>query len=555
MASDDSGGHALPEISQCIARLRAEGRFSIDKLLEECEAPVTFESLQQLKRPENRRRFHGGQVSDKELSERLTDALLPFGILNQGGVVYGNIDYPEDGFLEGEHSGEMTEYFPGGPISISLFTQEMIQMDRAYMEGRSRLLDAVYAPYFYQFTVGRAPSATAAHSENLSAYGDHCTFEELCTRVRSINGGNDSRWFCAKLFHRREDAIKNGVGEPLCGEVRFICGKTSVESAYLCITGGEVSPDIVSFYDWNQPDPTDYEAHIAREDGTASLSQPDGGQAAPGPGDPYKIKLYNTGQGSCTYLMPRKPGSQARFFFDAGATCYPNNQKKNEQRAEVRRAFLGIASSAPDFIILSHWHMDHYNLIFKFRKLVTCPWIVPEIPADLPKSTASMLNVLKKTNKLHLFGSAGADRLVRSSGIVCLERGSGPGRNNSGVLIQMRQTLLPGDCTYPYWPANFPAGQKFRYLVVPHHGARIFGKSGGGKNRVLPPRAAAVLSQAGTAFVCTGENIYGHPDGDHMEALNDHLCSGTGAKSSWHTNQQICLTGGSPSTFFEWDDV
>lgn len=68
----------------------------------------------------------------------------------------------------------------------------------------------------------------------------------ISINLRSINGGNDSRWFCAKLFHRREDAIKNGVGEPLCGEVRFICGKTSVESAYLCTTGGEVSPDIVT---------------------------------------------------------------------------------------------------------------------------------------------------------------------------------------------------------------------------------------------------------------------------------------------------------------------
>lgn len=545
------------EISRCIAALRTGGEFSIDRLVEERKDEVTFEKLQQLKRPENRRKYKG-KVSDKELRKRLSDALLPHGILNQGCDVYANVDYPEANPLEGEGSEELEKRFPGGPISISLFTQEMVQCDKEYWDGDSPLLDAIYMPYSYRFTVGRASTSHDLHFEHIAALEDYCTLEELCMRIEKSNG-NGHRWFRAKLFRHREDAVKSGIGNPLCGEVQFTCGKTTIENAYLCITGGEVSSDIVSFYKHDRIAPLGCGAcNTAKSNGKASLSLHSGISVAPGPGSsPYTIKLYNTGQGNCIYLSPPKAGSQARFFFDVGSSCYPSNQKGNEKRREVQKAFQNISTSYPDFIILSHWHRDHYNLIFKINTLVLCPWIVPEIPAKFPKSNTSMLNVLRKNNRLYLFGSDEADKLVRNSGIVRLEKGNGSGCNNSGILLQMQQTLLPGDCMYRCWPNNWPVkiggNQKFRYLIVPHHGACIYPKSS--RNKTVPPQIATALDPAGTVYVCTGENSYGHPTDDHMEALNNLLCGNTGVKASWVTNQRICQTQGSASPFFEWNDV
>ena len=549
----------LMEISQKILELRNKREFSIDKLVEECskECKVTFETLQQLKRPENRRKYEG-KVLDKELRKRLADALLPRGILNQGCDVYANVDYPEADSLEDERSEEMAERFPGGPISISLFTQEMFQSDSAYWEGGSPLLDAIYAPYSYRFTVGSASASDDSHREQIAALEDYCTFEELCARIEK-SSGNRGHWFRAKLFRHKEDAVKNGVGNPLCGEVQFICGKTTIENAYLCITGGKVSSDIVSFYEHDRIDLPGYRlCNTARSNGKGGSSPCSGMLVAAGPGStPYIIKLYNTGQGNCIYLSPRNTGSQTRFFFDVGSSCYPSNQKGNEKRAEVQKAFQNISTSYPGFIILSHWHRDHYNLIYKFSTLVICPWIVPKIPTKFPKSNTSMLNVLKKNNKLYSLGSVEAGNLVRNSGIVCLEKGNGSGCNNSGILLQMQQTLLPGDCMYKYWPSNWPAkmsaNQKFQYLVVPHHGAHISSKSSG--NKPLPTQIATALDPAGTVYVCTGENSYGHPTDDHMGALNNHLCGNTGTNASWVTNQRICQTQGSAKPFFEWDDV
>ena len=549
----------LTEISKTIVQLRLEQAFTIDALVEKCGPIVTFERLQQLKRPENRRKFEG-RVSNKAMRRRLAAKLLPQGIWNQNQIVYANIDIPEDEVLEYDISAQDGKNVPSEPLSISLFTPEMYEADADYIEGRDLLLNAVYAPYCYRFTLGHwdKPGERDGRGEG------YCSFEELCARVQKVNGGNSSRWFCAKLFEKREDALKAGMGEPLCGEVEFICGRTSIETAYLCITNGEAPSDVVDFYERSTASfeisvPTSVNS-IGTITSPPSNTPPAGGTpnaVSPSSGSAkrksYEIKLYNTGQGNCIYLVPKNAGKQKKFFFDVGASCYPNNQAANEAKAAVKAAYANIGSSYPDFIVLSHWHRDHYNLIYKFNNLVTCPWIIPAFPAKFPKSNTSVLNVLRKKNLFHLFGSIEASRLIQGSIVHC-EKGSGSDCNNSGLLIQMQQTLLPGDCGYMHWPSTFAAGQKFRYMVVPHHGAHIYKTEAASKGKPLPPNVTAALDHAAEVYVCTGENNYGHPTEGHMDALNNHLCGNT-PPIEWDKNPQIYQTKTSNQSCFTWDDI
>lgn len=542
----------LTAIYKTIVRLRSEHAFTIDALVKECGSIVTFEWLQQLKRPENRQKYKGA-VSNKAMRRRLAAKLLPHGSWNRNQIVYANIDIPEDEFLEYTINEHDERNIPSEPLSISLFTPEMYEADADYIEGRDPILNAVYAPYCYRFTLGHwdKPGEQDGRSEG------YCSFEQLCARVKKVNGGNSGRWFCAKLFETKEKALEAKMGEPLRGEVEFICGRTIIKKAYLCIVdSSDVPSNVVDFYERSTasfgnsvPNSVNSSGTVTSPptsapptSGTPNAASPNSGSAKKGT---YEIKLYNTGQGNCIYLSPKSAGKQKKFFFDVGASCYPNNQAANEERTEVKAAYANIGGSYPDFIVLSHWHRDHYNLIYKFNNLVTCPWIIPAFPAKFPKSDASVLNVLRKNNLLHLFGSIEASQLIQGS-IVNWEKGSGSDCNNSGLLIQMQQTLLPGDCRYKYWHPNFAVGQKsFRYMVVPHHGAHIYKTEAASKGKPLPTDVTKVLDHAAEVYVCTGENNYGHPAKDHMDALKNHL-GGSSKIHQTNTSSQPCFT---------WDDI
>lgn len=539
----------LITISRTITQLRASKSLTVEKLIEECGSIVTFERLQQLKRPENRGKFEG-TLSNKTMRRWLAAKLLPHGKWNQNQIVYANIDIPEDEVSEYNISEQEKEGIPREPLSISLFTPEMYKADKDYyMEESDPILKAVYAPYCYRFTLGRC--GESKNQDSVGREERYCSFEELCARVKEVNG-DKNRWFRAQLFKTEEEAKNAGMGEPLRGEVEFICGSTSIENAYLCISSGEVPPEVTGFYERSTDSFSDSIPNATGSNGPAT-PPPSNGGAAPVPSGKsrYQIKLYNIGQGNCIYLRPKRAGIQKKFFFDVGATCYPNDQKANETRGEVRAAYANIGASYPDFVILSHWHRDHYNLIYKFNNLVTCPWIVPDFSVKFPMSSTSMLNVLKKNNLLHLFGSAAADQLIQRSGIMDCVKASGPDCNSSGLLVEMEQTLLPGDCEYRHWPSGFATGKTFQYMVVPHHGAHIHKN---GKSKASQSSIPTALDQAAEVYVCVGENIYRHPADDHMNAL-DHYLGGGSQPSTWTQNPKIHSTKTSCQPCFTWDDI
>ena len=55
----------------------------------------------------------------------------------------------------------------------------------------------------------------------------------------------------------------------------------------------------------------------------------------------------------------------------------------------------------PDFIILSHWHKDHYKMAFRARQFEICPWIAPEIEKR-DNIDVNMIRLIKDLCAKHL---------------------------------------------------------------------------------------------------------------------------------------------------------
>ena len=91
--------------------------------------------------------------------------------------------------------------------------------------------------------------------------------------------------------------------------------------------------------------------------------------------------IYNVGQGNFIYL---KFNDRLKMLFDAGETTIPSTILKEQEYIDINSR--EISQLQPDYIVLSHWDLDHILGIQHFVEdegensfFKTCTWIAPDI--------------------------------------------------------------------------------------------------------------------------------------------------------------------------------
>lgn len=547
----------LSIISDCILQLAARNELSISKLLSTCEVDVTKEKLQQL-----RRSAFKGKIPTKILREELRDWLCPFGNLQEGQEVYAQVNFPES-----------EEELHSDIVSISLITPSMLKADHDYFAGTNRILNIIYTPYSYRFISFPPYEVTP----------DNCYFGQVQEWVKEVNGGDTSLWFRGILYDRKQTAHGDTY---LHGVVEYAEGRPISREAYLYILREPVPAEITSCYDIDSI-LSGYDFGAAEDTINALFNPPESFRGGDNPTRSggefpkslYKIKIYNTGQGNCIYISPssKSLGTYCkRFFFDVGKTMLPPAPKNiyhwktppystDLQRTAVKLGIGDAARCMPDFIILSHWHKDHYNIAYNSRSLAMCPWIAPQIEKrdkSLFKDNDAkrLVRYLYKNRLLHFVSSSYTNKMICANNVFSLWRGKRATNpftacddpNADCLLLQMSQTLLPADCIYPNWPDGFAKVQPFRHFIVPHHGSYFSNNAHCSSNRVLPPRIKIALSQTGMTYICAGMDSQNHPNDLHMEGINKHLCT---TVLNWDKNSNIWSADRVQDPFIVWDDV
>lgn len=209
-----------------------------------------------------------------------------------------------------------------------------------------------------------------------------------------------------------------------------------------------------------------------------------------------KIELYYRSQ----YATKKKT-----ILFDIGLPLsYIKADELEKKDPKYDALFRMISGLQPDYIFISHWHVDHFrgftllqkscfNLCQSYRTK-KCKWIctLPVKGRDYTvlKYYSRLINYLIFNNMITFIGQSGVvikNSAASDSDKVILYKGTGKtaikycnksskveDTNAYGLMLQIGHTLFAGDCMYGNWPPELVNDFKnITQMIIPHHESYI----------------------------------------------------------------------------------
>lgn len=226
-------------------------------------------------------------------------------------------------------------------------------------------------------------------------------------------------------------------------------------------------------------------------------------------GENIELTVWDVGQGNTNCISDKTNLT----IFDFGVSLYYSASKH-----------IAIYHAHADYInghesvslIISHWDIDHYNLLCfapdDFYKKICCiffpPWGVgvtmKQISARIQKNCRWRIAIppAKKTSR-----SCGITKVCAGNNYALFTGEDCKNKNLSGLLLTVfnkdSTAFLTADhSNYQVWDKLYPSvntTNKQLHIVVPHHG--------GNCGKTLIPRGV----HPGIAAISVGNNSYGHP--------------------------------------------
>lgn len=397
-------------------------------------------------------------------------------------------------------------------VNISVVTPSMAYIDNRYFVSGSPDEDHIwwkeYRPYYYEFTAvfsNEELKRFNSQIENLKCANDYNNHKRWCF------------WFKAKLV------VEKGK-EPYGYKGILNFGGSSSFSDELVIT----SFDTVSKEACKMLNAT-YKIQVNANNAACSNYL----DKYFGISSQYKVKIINVGQANCIYIEDKN--STKRFFFDLGrpSDAYSVRGKKHKiinpdlkPGSNVSNNLNALKHFSHDFIIVSHWHLDHFAAYKDlYRHGVSSTWILPEINIKYDIKSANRLVNYLFLNKARVYYLNLVGRLYNNNGVQILSstcaRKSNP--NTRSLILRIKDTVFSADCLYEFWPddlKNYLSDAK--RLVVPHHcSKKNINKRGiSDSHRIINSFSK---DSGKEAYISVGFNVYHHPNPDHIAELGKAL--------------------------------
>lgn len=242
-------------------------------------------------------------------------------------------------------------------------------------------------------------------------------------------------------------------------------------------------------------------------------------------------RVYNAGQGNFILF---KVNNVAELLFDVGESRLPKDGLS--ENSYIRENETEIIALEPQYVIISHWDIDHILGVYKFNDRVDYSfyrnslWIAPDITElgnEVSVSAKRLCAYLFHENSITLIKNpAGCFCTIgdENSSFIKLWQGDcqadpGTKANNIGLIIEAKirtnekfqKLLFSGDCSY-WHMSNKIFDEKYDFIVTAHHGA----ESAVRKDFEFK---APDATKGARAVICTGCNDYGHPHIEHLTEL------------------------------------
>ncbi len=253
------------------------------------------------------------------------------------------------------------------------------------------------------------------------------------------------------------------------------------------------------------------------------------------------LVLYYVGAALCVEIHDT---NQAVGFFDMGLFTGASSisafvRNHSPQVLTNKAAILNQLQNQPNqTIILSHWHDDHYSLLYSIRNIPLYLPFLQQSSFYVPQPTyysqaAINLNqsIINAGGAFHVLNNAAppnvnAFTINNNPNFLCrkIDAYNNTHPHHHGIyavvtLASGRLAFLAGDCTYAGIHPNDRA-QQYAYIQACHHGGN-YALYPAQRDRNSIPRSNP--GQNPTAVYSANGYTYGHPDPDFV---NDHTIVG-----------------------------
>lgn len=242
--------------------------------------------------------------------------------------------------------------------------------------------------------------------------------------------------------------------------------------------------------------------------------------------------VCRVGQANAILGINENVNDKRYFAYDVGL---PNDDHIVWNKGSIDRKTTGLydedvlAKFNPNVVFLSHWHTDHYKGAFIMPRSVyigqtAAMWIAPCYTLSNKLNNANRLvGYLMKTGHIAFVDDDYKNTNYNVS-LYRVKSGVSNDLNNDCIILQLNKTLLPGDCYYDYWPAEYGKvkqgvnrlSNQMENVVITHHG------SSGSRSGESEEKLKKLFKKSpAKAYVCVGENPWKHPNGAVIDMFKD----------------------------------
>lgn len=257
------------------------------------------------------------------------------------------------------------------------------------------------------------------------------------------------------------------------------------------------------------------------------------------------VTIHNVGNGNFIDLLISysNTAEKKRLILDAGYQFNPKYIKSNlnqydavrdrktyasDLRSLIIDKMVDEANEIETYVIVTHSHSDHYALLNEDSEIKIHPkikWIffgyskgTCPVKKTLIAKAKERCMVLSDTPGKCLYESDNVKVFVGNKVDDC---GNATERitwneNSQSIMIQLKQTLLPADCSYRYWPIGF-GDSSYIHIVAPHHGSIPEPK----KNDYLKFEKDKVNQAFDENTILYASHIYTNTQNDVMDCLKN----------------------------------
>lgn len=340
-------------------------------------------------------------------------------------------------------------------------TREMMEVDSEFY-GNKEYVDLVYKPYYYQVFFKYPKNLLDNIPEQLKDMKDNNNYWfEVPVIILKVET-NDNSTCIGKLSFAASDYESKDIIVAWDKVVKSINTNNALTVPQNQIISGQTINDYCNTNndDWADKLKTTLDSIFAGKNNTRSK---------------IDITINRIGEANFIYCK----GNRISFAFDFGI---PTDDNIVNQAGDCDYTFISDPqySYHPKLVIISHWHEDHIKGLFLLGKDFwndrDVLFLAPEFNDPCASESAKKLvNYLRTTGQLIEISNYGKE-IYKVGSENILFQGNGDKNNKDdpnpkGLLLQLRHTLLTGDCIAEFWPDNYGVGNKFDVIVLPHHGS------------------------------------------------------------------------------------